>query len=146
VSTSATVDAWTAAGEEGRVVRRGAPSEWYATNTGQPGYVVDHAYWLEPPGHYTAEVTLDVRGQTNVEVWDATSSTLLGRQVLTNTQGRRTVTMHVTVPTITKQKLFGGWGLWAVRGHPPVAGESVEVRVWTAAPARRVDVYTAQIR
>jgi uncharacterized membrane protein len=138
--------AWTVTGVGGRAVRRGPPTDWYAASNGQTGYVIDQAYWLEPRGTYLASVSLDASASTNVEVWDESSSTLLARRTLRDTHGRRTVRLSVDLHHLTAKKLFGGWGLWSAVPHPPLDGDNLEIRVWTAGAAGRVKVYSASIQ
>jgi hypothetical protein len=128
------------AGASGIPVRNGSPSQWHASNTGTPGYVISQAYWRSLPGRYSASVRLSASAQTNVELWDSSRSQLLDRIVVSNTHGVKTLTLPADLRHTVGQATINGWGLWTI-APIQTPGDDLEVRVWTAGPKGSVNVY-----
>ena len=74
-SSHAYTPAWTVPGKAGIAIDIGPERDWHVASTAQVGDVIDHDYWRELPGAYTARVTLAVSSTANVEVWNTTTST-----------------------------------------------------------------------
>ena len=132
--TSATpaVPAWTDAGPSGHAVLGGPASRWHVAATDRAGYVVRGAAWLVPPGRYAAVVRLSCTGPVDVEVWDTTTNTRLGRSVVAPTAGVARVTgPTVALGHVTAMATFHGAGPFTVSPIPGGYGDQLEVRVWT---------------
>ncbi len=147
---SSVAPTWALAGVAGSATITGNHDDWHVTSNGQPGYVIDHAYWRELPGTYVADVSLSAttqtNAQTNVELWNTTTGALLSRKVVGNTDGRITVHLHGDLPSISPQPLFRGYGLWRITPLPAPPGDELEIRVWTPGGKDHVSVYDAGIR
>jgi hypothetical protein len=127
-------------------VCRGPVTHWHLTSDGHQGYVLDKAFWREPPGTYSATVSLDVTSAADVEVWDDTTSRLLARRTVPDTEGPTTEQLTVPVSRLGKQHPFEGWGLWRAVPQAPATGDVLEVRVWTPGGADHVSVYAVSLR
>jgi hypothetical protein len=136
---------WVIPGPSGRPVRQGRQTSWYSTSTNKPGYVVAHSYWQSLPGVYRASVVMSVSGHThaNFEVWDSTSSTLLGRLVVPHTRGPERFTLKVRLRHVQGQPTLSGFGPWSVLPQR-VPTDNIEVRVWSPGTGR-VSVYRASV-
>ncbi|HLW78980.1 MAG TPA: hypothetical protein VKU44_05200, partial [Terriglobia bacterium] len=136
---------WVMKGTSATVVRKGPPSNWAATSTHTPGYVVDQAYWRVLPGAYRASFTLSVASGTyaNAELWDATTGVLLGRLVLHRTSGMRTFALTAHLRKTIGQPSIGGHYLWAIKPQT-LPGDALEIRVWSPGRAP-VTVYRVQL-
>lgn len=139
------VPAWTIAGSAGEAVENGPQADWYTASTSSAGYVVDHAYWREQRGTYRAEVSLSASQTANVEVWNATTSTLLSRQSVPATNGRTTVQSTFSLASTPSERIFSGFGPWSTDVAEPV-GDQIEIRVFSPGGADIVDVYSAGLR
>ena len=143
-SSTSSLPAWTAPGAAGRAVLTGPPSGWHVTSTGRPGYVADRLEWHRPPGRYQASVILSATGPVNVEVWNNTGDTLLGRRSIPATNGIQTITMPVDATTAYHTIRYTGWGPFRARFAWAPEGQRIEVRVWTPG-AGPVSVYRAEL-
>lgn len=137
--------AWEVAGVAGTIVRPGDEADWYISGNGHRGYVLSGDYWQASPGAFDARVRLASSGPVNVEVWNATSSTLLTRQTLPGTVGRSTITLSGQLPTLAPTRLFNGWGPWTESPYEPV-DDQLEVRVWSPGGPDQVTVYSISMR
>lgn len=135
---------WALAGASGTPVRTGKKSQWHASSTGQPGYVVSQAYWRSLPGVYQARVALSASALTNVELWDTTRGILLSRKVVRHTRGIQTVTLTARLRQTIGQPTINGWGLWVI-APIETPGDDLEVRVWTAGAKGSVNVYQVDV-
>jgi hypothetical protein len=140
-----TAAAWAVPGPSGSAILSGPPSTWYVAGTRQPGYVVDHAYWRKQPGTYAVKVSLAVSSTANVEVWNATTSTLLKRFSVPGTNGRTTIRTPVRIWRTPAEHLFRGVGPFRIQVQEPI-GDQIEVRVWTPGGADAVNVYRLGLR
>jgi hypothetical protein len=142
-----TTPGWVLAGVAGKAVNTGSPSDWHTVSTGKPGYVVDQAYWRSLPGHYRASVSMSVTGKkpVNVEVWDARTSTLLGRRVVAGTGGRKTISFNVQVTKDLGAQTVNGWGPWAI-APLNLKGDAIEIRVWSPGGSGVTKVYGATLK
>jgi hypothetical protein len=134
--------AWMLPGPRGSAVHQGNPAGWYVASTGKPGYVVAHGYAREVAGTYRADVSLSATGPVNVELWDATTSTLLQRRSLTGTRGRITVRLTARAVKTHGEQVYGGWGPWSITPVSPPPGDNLEIRVWQPGGNDRVRVYS----
>jgi len=141
----AAAPAWMLPAHQGSAVYQGKPAGWYVASTGKPGYVVAHGYTRELPGTYRADVSLSASGAVDVELWDATTSTLLGRRALTGTHGRITVRLTARALHTPGEQVYGGWGPWSIRPVPAPPGDNVEIRVWQPGGTDRVRVYSTSL-
>jgi hypothetical protein len=139
------IPAWTVPGSTGVTVRDGPQADWHMASTQRSGYVVDHAYWRATPGVYRANIALAVSSSANVEVWNATTSTMLTRQSVPGTNGRTTVQTTFELPSTPPEHLFSGWGPWRTDVVEPT-GDQLEVRVWSAGGDDEVDVYNVSLQ
>jgi hypothetical protein len=144
--TSASIPAWEVVGTSGEVVKHGPIANWYAASNGKNGYVVSGAYFIEPPGHYTAEVKLSTTASANVELWDATDSVLLGRTQLGAERGVMNVQVPGSFSHLANPGLFYGHGIWKTTPRPAKLGDDLEVRVWTAGQRDATHVYTVALK
>lgn len=129
-------------GVAGTPVRKGAPSQWYASSTRMPGYVVDQAYWRSLPGTYRAFFKLSVAAgdYAHAELWDSTTGTLLGRLTVKPTHGPRIFSLNGRLRHTIGQPAIGGHALWAIKPQT-LPGDDLELRVWSPGGASRVRVY-----
>jgi hypothetical protein len=141
---STPLPAWSSAGAAGQAMMSGPVSGWRLIATGARGYVADGMEWREPPGRYQASVALSAAGPVNVEVWDNTSRTLLGRRTIAPTSGIEQITIPVTAPDAPNAAVFSGWGPFRAAFIPPPAGQVLEVRVWSPGGIA-VSVYSAEL-
>jgi hypothetical protein len=132
-STLPTVPAWAAHSATGRPELVGPSQHWVTVQRGsEPGYLVDGASWDLAPGRYRATVTLATTVVTDVEVWDASSNTLLARRVVPPTDGNTAVQADVTVAASRSSTPYGGWGPFGFRPLlPSTPNDRIELRVWT---------------
>ncbi|MGC9221003.1 MAG: DUF2079 domain-containing protein [Solirubrobacteraceae bacterium] len=146
ISPAATlpVPAWTLSGPAGTSILNGIQQDWYRAGNGQRGYVVDHAYWRVDPGIYRASIRLASSGPVKVELWNATSSTLLARADLPNAQAASLVRLVGQLRHVVPERLFTGWGIWRTRPDPPY-GDQLEVRVWSPGGNESVNVYSVSL-
>jgi hypothetical protein len=138
------IPAGAASGAAGRDVMAGPVAGWHATSTGGEGYVADGIAWQQPPGRYTALVTLSATGPVNVEVWNDTGDTLLARRSLPGTTGIESVVLPVDATAAYRASVYSGWGPFRADFVPPPAGERLEVRVWSPG-SEAVNVYSARL-
>jgi len=136
--------AWAAPGPAGKAVLTGQPANWHVTSMGRQGYVVDRLEWQQPPGPYQATVTLSATGPVVMEVWDDTADTLIARQSVPPTAGIQAVTVPVEALNEYQATVFGGWGPFRTKFPDPMAGERLEVRIWTPGSGT-VSVYQAAL-
>jgi hypothetical protein len=140
------VPAWTAVGAGGQAAVGGAVPDWHAGSIRRKGYVSDGIEWLLPLGSYTARIVLSSTGPANIEVWDNNGrSVLLARRSIASAAGRQTVILPVSVTAALRSSVYSGWGLFSAQFVPPVPGQRIEVRVWTAG-SDTVKVYSARIQ
>jgi hypothetical protein len=139
---SGVAPAWMLPGPGGAAVDQGKSAGWYVASTGKPGYVVAHGYARELPGTYRADVSLSASGAANVELWDATTSTLLQRRSLTGTHGRTMVRLTARVLHTPGQQVYSGWGPWSIQPVAAPPGDNLEIRVWQPGGKDRVRVYS----
>jgi len=114
--------------------------------TSRVGYLLFGSYWNLLPGTYEATVTLSTTVRTDIEVWDATTETLLNRRDAAATDGRTAVQSVFTLTKEGDQTLFSGWGPFSWQpGKPYTRADQTEVRVWTPAPGD-VQIYSIEIQ
>ncbi len=118
-------------GSAGTAITAGPSANWRAVSNGRPGYVVDHDYWQEQAGRYEATVALSTSVPVNVEVWDATTSTLLARRSIPPTNGQGTVSMPVDLVNPKPATPYRGFGPFTIQPIPPTPGHQLEIRIWT---------------
>ena len=132
--TSATpaVPAWTDAGPSGRAVLRG-PAVPVARRRHRQGRVRRAGRrGARAPGRYAPVVRLSCTGPVDVEVWDTTTHTRLGRSVVAPTAGVARVTgPAVVLGHVSTMATFHGVGPFTVSPIPGGYGDQLEVRVWT---------------
>lgn len=133
------------AGASGVPVRTRVESHSYAASTGEPGYVVDQAYVREMPGTYGSTVRLSAAAPANVELWDATTSTLLGRVHVEPRLGIRDVTVRARLRSVVGQSSYGGIGPWSI-APVTLPADELETRVWAGAGVRgAIKVYSVRL-
>jgi hypothetical protein len=126
-----TIAGWTVPGPAGRALTVGPATKWAAVATGRRGYVVAGDYWREPPGRYTATVSLSTRVPVNVEVWNDAGRVLLAHQRVPPTNGSEVVTLPVDATRAYPERLYTGAGPFRIKPEPPPPGDPLEIRVWT---------------
>jgi hypothetical protein len=136
--------AWAASGMAGRPVLAGPESAWHTAATGARGYVADGIQWQIYPGKYQVSVTLSTSAPVNVELWDDTTNTIVTRRVITQTEGVQQIALPLTVPTAPAGRVFSGWGPFRADFVPPLAGQCIEVRVWSPGEVA-VNVYSGDL-
>jgi hypothetical protein len=128
-----TIPAWVAPGEAGRDQLQGPASNWSVVASGASGYVVSSDYWQRFAGNYKVAVRLTSTATTYVEVWDNNDRTLLAREAIPPTSEPLTVFFPLTVPPGPPgPRGYSGVAPFKVQRVPPVPGQSLEIRVWTA--------------
>jgi uncharacterized membrane protein len=144
LKTGQSIPGWILAGTSGRSARTTVKSAWSASSTSKPGYVIDQGYWAAPSGVYRGTVNLSVSSTAHVEIWNATTSTLLAHTTLGDTHGRRTVHLLATLKHVTPRPVVKGWGIW---GMAPTRqpGDNLEIRVWSPGGSNVVKVYSTSL-
>ena len=148
LATQPTLPAWAAQSATGRPSFSGPPQQWAMTLTGtRPGYLVYGASWDLSPGHYQETVTLATTITTDVEVWDASTDTLLSRRLVPASNGNIAVQAPVTDHRPGGGRVpFGGWGPFRYRPlSPATSADRIEIRVWTPGSGA-VRVYSLEIQ
>lgn len=125
------VPAWALRTQDGAPIIGGPVSTWHMAGGQTPGYVVDGAYWREPPGRYRVKVRLATSGPVNVEVWNATGSALLRRWVAGPTKGIVAVGGILADTYVYAHNTFSGFGPFVYSPILPPPGDNLEVRVWS---------------
>ena len=128
------IPVWGAHSAVGHPVLTGPPKDWAMTaSSHSDGYILYGAYFRKPLGNYVMQVSMTSNGPANVEAWNATSQTLLGRRIVPGTSQRTTV--EVPVPNIHAypQPLFRGHGPFTLNPIPPPDYQTVETRIWIPA-------------
>lgn len=141
---TAPLPAWAAAGAAGRPVLDGPEPTWHMAATGARGYVADGIQWQIYPGRYQVNVTLSASAPVNVELWDDTTNRLVTRRTITHTDGVQQVELPLTVPTAPDASSFSGWGPFHADFVSPLAGQRMEVRVWSTGRVA-ANVYSADL-
>ena len=112
----------------------------------KPGYLVYGVSWDLAPGRYLETVTLATTITTDVEVWDASTDTLLSRRLVPASNGNIAVQAPVTVTTRGAALPFGGWGPFRYRPlSPATSNDRIELRVWTPGSGA-VRIYNLEIQ
>ena len=86
-------------------------------------------------------MTLAASAEANVEVWDVTTSELLGRLTVPGTEGKVTAATTVELGGSAPKGVFTGWGLWR-RDVAAPEGAQIEIRVWSPGGSDGVEVYS----
>jgi hypothetical protein len=141
---TAPLPAWSAAGAAGRPVLGGPEPTWHLAATGAMGYVADGIQWQMYPGRYRVDVTLSASAPVNVELWDDTTNRIVTRRIIAQTDGLQQVELPLTVPAAPDAGVFSGWGPFHADFVPPLAGQRIEVRVWSPGGVA-VNVYSADL-
>jgi hypothetical protein len=126
-------------------VIKGPPSEWRMVGRQQVGYLVWGDYWLESAGPAVATAVVSGQGPVSVEVWDATTNTLVARRltVLTGPKVEVTIPFVVSKPR-PEASLFHGFGPFADTPVTP-DGDQIEVRVYTPGPATQATAFSVGV-
>ena len=131
-----TIPAWVAPGAAGRDRLSGPASSWDVVSSGQRGYIVSGDYWQRFSGNYRVEVQLSSLTTTYVEVWDNNDDTELAREVVPPSSQPLNVFFPLVVPPGPPgQSGYRGVPPFSVQRVPPVPGQSLEIRVWSAGSA-----------
>ena len=78
-SVTPAIPAWTVPGEQSRTIMTGPAPSWRTSISNRTGYLVDHAYWNETSGSYTAVATVKTDTPLTMTVRDATRGIILAR-------------------------------------------------------------------
>jgi hypothetical protein len=141
---TAPIPAWAAAGAAGRPALDGPEPTWHMAATGAKGYVAYGDQWQIYPGRYRVNVTLSASAPVNVELWDDTTNRLVTRRTIAQTDGVQQITLPLTVPTAHDANAFSGWGPFHADFVSPLAGQRIEVRVWSPGDVA-VNVYSGDL-
>ena len=76
-SITPAIPAWTVPGKRSKVIMTGPASSWRTSMNGRTGYLVDHAYWYQMRGSYTAVATVDTNIPLTMTVTDTTRGVVL---------------------------------------------------------------------
>jgi Predicted membrane protein (DUF2079) len=144
LSASPTVPGWAMSTADGTPILVGPVAQWHMASGPEPGYVVDQAYWREPPGRYVATVALASTGPATVEVWNADSGVLLARRSLTSTNGPTDVFVDADNSRNVSPYVYRGAGPFQIQPIPPPPGNQLEVRVFAPAGSD-VSVYSVEL-
>jgi hypothetical protein len=140
------VPAWVGRTSTGTRVTVGPESSWHmAKSTDTAGYVLFGNEWNELPGSYEMTTTLSNTAPVSLEVWDASSNTLLTRQRLVASTGIQAVQTTVSVTEEGSEHLYGGSGLFRFNPPPAPLADSIEVRVWSPGSGE-VSVYSVELQ
>jgi hypothetical protein len=139
------VPAWTAVGAAGSARMDGAPRSWHVVASGESGYVVAGAYWLEPPGRYSATMRLSCSGRVVLEVRDATTNKRLSQAVVAPTHGIQKVDAPpAAVRRVAGESAYSGIGPFRISPIRAPYGDQIEIRVWTPGGVD-VNVYSLEL-
>lgn len=140
------VPAWVGRTDTGTRVTVGPESSWHmAKATDTAGYVLFGNEWNELPGTYEMTTTVSNTSPVNLEVWDASSNTLLTRQRLVASTGIQAVQTTVRVTREGSQHLYGGSGPFRFNPPPAPLADAIEVRVWSSGSGE-VSVYSVELQ
>jgi predicted membrane protein DUF2079 len=140
------VPAWVGRSATGTRVTVGPESTWHmAKSTDAAGYVLFGNEWNELPGTYEMTTTISNTAPVNLEVWDASSNTLLTRQRLVASTGIQAVQTAVRVTEESSQHLYSGSGPFRFDPPPAPLADAIEVRVWSSGSGE-VSVYSVELQ
>jgi hypothetical protein len=140
------VPAWVGRTSTGTRVTVGPESSWHmAKSTDTAGYVLFGNEWNELPGTYEMTTTISNTAPVNLEVWDASSNTLLTRQRLVASTGIQAVQTAVRVTEESSQHLYSGSGPFRFDPPPAPLADAIEVRVWSSGSGE-VSVYSVELQ
>ena len=144
LSSLPTVPGWALSTADGTPILVGPVAHWRMASGPEAGYVVDQAYWREPPGRYVATVALASTGPATIEVWNADSGVLLARRSLTSTNGPTDVFVDADNSRNVSPYVYSGTGPFRIDPIPPSPGNQLEVRVFAPADSD-VSVYSVEM-
>ncbi|HEX3705543.1 MAG TPA: hypothetical protein VHV76_02840 [Mycobacteriales bacterium] len=140
-----TVPAWATRSSVGRPQLLGPPRDWgMITVSRLGGYVMDGAYFREPPGDYNLQVRLSTSGTANIEAWNATGDSLISRRVLPETDGTLTVDVPVEVARTYPVEAYKGRLLFRETPIPPPSRNAIEGRIYLP-PGTAATVYSVRL-
>jgi hypothetical protein len=127
-----TISAWTTPGPTGISITSGRSETWHAASNGKIGYVVSGDYWNASLGAYEASVTIKNLSPARVEVWNATSNTLLARSDLAANISITKVHLPFEVSSIVPQHgVYSGAGLFSYNPPSPrYKVDHIEIRIY----------------
>ncbi len=86
-SITPAVPAWTVPGKQSKVIMAGPASSWKTSMNDRTGYLVDHAYWYQMRGSYTAIATVKTNIPLTMTVTDTTRGVVLASHTFMPTGG-----------------------------------------------------------
>ena len=138
--------AWTFHSQTGRRVMSSPPRDWYIAGLHGTGDVINQAYWREKPGTYRVTATIATLTSAEVQVWDATTGTILFQRDVPSTHNHRFV-LTGTFPfsKAGPPHVFGGQGLWVIHPAQGHLRNQLEIRIF-AKHSSWVNVYRLGIQ
>lgn len=138
--------AWTFHSQTGRRVMGSPPRDWYIAGLHGTGDVINQAYWREKPGTYRVTATIATLTSAEVQVWDATTGTILFQRDVPSTHNHRFV-LTGTFPfsKAGPPHVFGGQGLWVIHPAQGHLRNQLEIRIF-AKHSSWVNVYRLGIQ
>ncbi|MGH9046226.1 MAG: DUF2079 domain-containing protein [Acidimicrobiales bacterium] len=134
--------AWIGHSDTGTLVLAGPVASWHvAQSVGRRGDLLSGIIWDEVPGNYELTTTVDNRSAVELEVWDASTKTVLTRQHLGAVSYLRTVRTRVRVRNEVQTQAFTGFGPFTFLPTRPQLGDHIEVRILSPG-TRPVDLYS----
>jgi hypothetical protein len=130
---TSSINPFDAAASAGTPDLAGPPRQWHVTSNGRTGYIIAKDYFQEVTiGRYRGTARLSSAGPVDVEMWDATTSTLLARATAVNTGGK-VENIHLVgyLPTVRGAKQYEGVPPWVSPPPPAYPGDQLELRIWT---------------
>lgn len=128
--------AWAFASQTGTPVVGSPPQNWYVAGLGRNGSVLDQAYWREAPGTLHATVTYASWGPVWLQVWNATTGTIIAQRSVPSTSGRKVTAPFVvdfTRREVGQSHVYAGLGLWRIHAAQGHRRNELEVRVFAQA-------------
>jgi hypothetical protein len=128
------IGAWITPGPAGASQLVGQPRSWHVSATGSRGYVVSGDYWRRSPGLYRFGIELSSASPVSFEIWNTNSNTLVERSMIPPTNGLVHFSLPVTVRRLAPPRsASAGWGPFRIKPVTAPPGQTMEIRVWTAA-------------
>lgn len=130
-SVPQSIPAWTLSSTVGKSVLGGPTVDWgISSKPGRSGYLVDEDFWRLAPGSYHASLNYTSSEPVNFEVWNATGSRLLARQMLLPTRKRTIAVITFRVSSQFPNHIFWGWGPFEMKNILTTSFNQIEIRAW----------------
>ncbi len=133
-SITPVIPAWTVPGKQSIAITTGPASSWKTSIDNKTGYLVDHAYWNETSGSYTAVATVRTDVPLTMTVTDTTRGIMLARRTFMSHQStlKLPFTIHKVLPLyLRKNQPSNPWPFHVDAQPPPLghSGDRVEITI-----------------